>query len=142
VGEGFAMHHGGSHGRTFDAAFCANAISRGLPPLSTAQLDSAMAGRWWNDARADVSGFALGHAMGWFLRARADSAWVFADGPPARDNDALAYLGQRAGIAREAALVEIARTLEERRTACGSVSPPTAVVAPAARPLARRPESR
>ncbi len=142
VGEGFAMHHGGSHGRTFDAAFCANAVFRGLPPLSASQLDSAMAGRWWNDARADVSGFALGHAMGWFLRARADSAWVFAEGEPARDTDALAYLAQRAGIARATALAEIARTLEERRVACGGVSPPAAVVSPAARPRSRRQGSR
>ncbi len=138
VGEGFAMHHGGSHGRSFEAAFCASPVFSGLPPLTGAQLDSAMTGRWWNDARADVSGFALGHAMGWFLRERADSAWVFADGEPASDNDALGYLARRAGIARDAALREIARTLDERRATCGSVSPRAA--GPAVPP--RPPESR
>lgn len=134
VAEAFAMHHGGSHGRPFAAAFCASRAFDGLPPLGPAALDSAMLGRWWHDARADVGGFALGHAMGWFLAARADSAWVFADGEPARDNDAVGFLARRAGIPRDSALQEVARTLDERRRACAPASPPAA--APPVRPPA------
>lgn len=127
VGEAFAMHHGGSHGRPFGEAFCASRAIRSLPPLTTAQLDSAFDGHWWDDDRADVSGFALGHAMGWFIAQRGDSAWVFADGEPARDNDAIGFLARRSGMTRADAMARITESYEARRVACPT--PPSAAAA-------------
>jgi len=118
VGEAFAMHHGGSHGRDFSDAFCANRTIRALDSLTVAQLDSALDGLWWDDPRADVTGFALGHAMGWFLAQRGDSSWVFADGEPAKDNDAIAFLAARSGLARETAMAAIVEGFGRRRASC------------------------
>lgn len=141
VGEGFAMHHGGSHGRPFAAAVCASATLRSLPALGPAELDSAFAGDWWEGARADVSGFALGHAVGWFIAQRGDSAWLFADGPPIASDDAVGFLAERAGLPRDTALARVAASFAARRAACPPpaappVSPPSAAAgapAPASR---------
>lgn len=130
VGEAFAMHHGGSHGKSFGESFCTNRTIRGLGPLSVPQLDSALAGRWWDDARADVAGFALGHAIGWFIAQRGDSAWIFADGAPATSNDAIAFLSARSGIARETAMERIAEGFDARRVACLALAP-AVITAPA-----------
>lgn len=124
VGEAFAMHHGGSHGRSFADSFCTNRTIRGLTTLTVAQLDSSLAGRWWNDARADVAGFALGHAIGWFIAQRGDSAWIFADGPPATSTDAIAFLSARSGIPRDTAMARIAEGFEARRLACPAITAP------------------
>lgn len=118
VGEAFALHHGGSHGRPFAEDFCASTVLRALPPIDVAQLDSALAGHWWNDARADLAGFALGHAIGQFIAERGDSAWIFAEGEVARDNDAIGFLSARAGIARDRAMQRIVAGLAARRAAC------------------------
>lgn len=136
VGEAYAMHAGGSHGRSFARAVCASRLLDSLPPLDAAELDSAMSGRWWNDLRADVGGFALGHAIGWFIATRGDSAWIFAEGDPVRDDDALGFLSRRAEVAREFALDEVTRGFAARRAACGPASPP------AAAPAAPRPPRR
>ena len=105
---------------------------RGLPPLDAAQLDSALAGRWWDDARADVAGFTLGHAIGWFIAQRGDSAWIFADGEPATDNDAIGFLAARTGIARHVAMATIVETMAARRDACpGAIRSSGAPAAPA-----------
>lgn len=133
VGEAFAMHHGGSHGRTFGEAFCANRTIRALDSLNAAQLDSALSGRWWNDRRADVAGFALGHAIGWFIAQRGDSAWIFAEGEPARDPDAIAFLAGRSGMERAEAMARIAETFEDRQRTCpppGPTPPSGAAAAP------------
>ncbi len=140
VGEAFAMHHGGAHGRSFGAAFCANRTVRTLDTLTVAGLDSALAGHWWNDPRADVTGFALGHAMGWFFGQRSDSSWIFADGEPARDADAIGFLATRAGVARGAAMEAIVEGFLKRRAGCPSL-PATATIAvspPSAAAGARR----
>ena len=118
VGEAFAMHHGGSHERPFSESFCASKVLRALPPLDAAQLDSALAGQWWDDARADVAGFTLGHAIGWFIAQRGDSAWIFADGEAAKDNDAIGFLAARAGIVRAEAMARIVEGFAARRAAC------------------------
>jgi len=118
VGEAFAMHHGGAHGRPFAEAFCANGTMRALDTLTTAQLDSALAGAWWRDPRADVTGFALGHAMGWFLARHGDSTWVFADGAPPDDPDALRFLAARSGLSRDAAVAGIVATFNARLRDC------------------------
>jgi hypothetical protein len=135
VGEAFAMHHGGSHGRTFAEAFCSSGLLRTLPPLDATRLDSALAGQWWNDFRSDVAGYALGHAMGWFIESRGDSAWIFAEGEPVRDNDAIGFLAARAGISRDSAMARIVPSFAARRAACPPVppaSPPSgAAVVPA-----------
>ena len=132
VGEAFALHHGGSHERSFGESFCASMMLRGLPPLDAAQLDSALAGRWWDDARADVAGFTLGHAIGWFIAQRGDSAWIFADGEPATDNDAIGFLAARTGIARHVAMAAIVETMAARRDACpGAIRSSGAPAAPA-----------
>lgn len=136
VGEAFAMHHGGSHGRPFAEAFCTSRVIRALPPLGAAQLDSAFAGQWWDDARADVAGFALGHAIGWFIAQRADSAWIFADGEPARDNDAIGFLAARSGIARAEAMERVVEGLAARRDACPDAAPGTVPQPPASPPSA------
>ena len=132
VGEAFAMHHGGSHGRSFAESFCANRTIRGLGALTTVQLDSALAGQWWDDPRADVAGFALGHAVGWFIAQRGDSAWIFADGEPARSTDAIAFLSARSGIPRDTAMARLAEGLEARRLACPEPTPPGAGAVPRA----------
>lgn len=90
VGEAFAMHHGGSHGRTFADACCASALMRALPPLDASQLDSA---------------------------------WIFAEGEPVRDNDAIGFLAARAGLSRESALARIVTSFAARRSACPPVAP-------------------
>jgi hypothetical protein len=136
VGEAYALHAAGSHGRPFAEAVCASRILGALPPLGAAQVDSALRGRWWDDDRADVAGFAMGHAIGWFIAARGDSAWIFADGPRAPDGDLLTFLGARAGIAREAALAAVTDGLAARRAACAGATPPTAT--PAGRARSRR----
>ena len=118
IGEAFALHHGGSHGRPFAEDFCASAVLRAMPPIDAAQLDSALAGHWWNDPRADLAGFALGHGIGWFIAERGDSAWIFAEGEVARDDDAITFLASRAGIARDRAMQEIVAGLAARRAAC------------------------
>ena len=138
VGEGFAMHHGGSHGRPFGAAVCASETLRSLPPLGPAELDSAFAGAWWEGARADVSGFALGHAIGWFIAQRGDSAWMFADGPPIAEDDAVGFLAARAGLPRDTALARIAESFAARRAGCPAPAlpvptPPSAAAAAPAR---------
>lgn len=131
VGEAYAMHHGGSHGRPFQAALCASQAIAALPPLTAAGLDSALAGRWWHETRGDVAGFALGHAMGWFLTQHADSAWVFAVGEPSADGDALGFLARRTGIPRDSALSAVAAGLEARRATCPVSRPSAAALAPA-----------
>ena len=133
VGEAYAMHVGGSHGRSFDEAFCRSTLFDSLPPLSAAQVDSATRGQWWNDLRADASGFVLGHAIGWFIAQRGDSAWIFADGPPTADNDALGFLSRRSGIALEAALDQIATTLSARQAECARQEPSPPPVVPPSR---------
>lgn len=130
VGEAFAMHHGGSHGRPFAESFCSNRTIRGVGALSMAQLDSALSGQWWNDRRADVAGFALGHAIGWFIAQRGDSAWIFAAGEPATNHDAIAFLAVRSGIARDSAMARITEGFEARRVACPTL-PSGAAGAPA-----------
>lgn len=130
VGEAFAMHHGGSHGRPFGDSFCANKTIRALGALSAAQLDSALAGRWWDDPRADVAGYALGHAIGWFIAQRSDSAWIFANGEPARDNDAIGFLATRSGIARAEAMARITETFDRRRLECSALPGPTTATSP------------
>lgn len=132
VGEAFAMHHGGSHGRSFAESFCANRTIRALGALTAAQLDSALGGQWWDDARADVAGFALGHAIGWFIAQRGDSAWIFADGEPARNTDAIAFLSTRSGIPRDTAMARLVEGFAARRLACPVSSSPGAVTAPGA----------
>ena len=136
VGEAFALHHGGSHERPFAESVCASMMLRGLPPLDAVQLDSALAGRWWDDARSDVAGFALGHAIGWFIAQRGDSAWIFAEGEPAKDNDAIGFLAARAGMAREVAMALVVETLAARRAACPAASP---AASPSASPAASPP---
>ena len=133
VGEAFAMHHGGAQGRPFGEAFCASVVVRGLPPLTVPQLDSALGGRWWNDARADVAGFALGHTIGWFIEQHGDSAWIFAEGESATDNDAVGFLARRSAIPRDSAMRAVASTLAERRAECPSTSPGGAAVVPSLR---------
>ena len=96
------------------------------------QLDSALAGQWWDDPRADVAGFALGHAVGWFIAQRGDSAWIFADGEPARSTDAIAFLSARSGIPRDTAMARLAEGLEARRLACPEPTPPGAGAVPRA----------
>ncbi len=128
VGEAFAMHHGGSHEREFSESFCASSVLRSLPPLDAAQLDSALAGQWWDDARADVAGYTLGHAVGWFIEQRGDSAWIFADGETAKDNDAIGFLASRAGIARAEAMARIVESLSARRGACPVAGPGVVVL--------------
>lgn len=123
VGEGFAMHHGGAQERAFGEAFCASKPLRVLPPLDAPQLDSALAGHWWDDARADVAGLTLGHAVGWFIAERGDSAWIFADGEVAKDDDAIGFLASRAGIARAEAMARIVEGVEARRAACAVARP-------------------
>lgn len=112
------MHHGGSHERPFAEAFCESKVLRALPPLDAAHLDSALAGQWWNEARADVAGFTLGHAIGWFIAQRGDSAWIFAEGEQAKDNDAIGFLAARSGIVRAEAIARIVEGIAARRAAC------------------------
>ncbi len=133
VGEGFAMHHGGSHGRPFDAAVCASARLRALPDLGAAELDSALSGAWWDDPRADVAGFALGHAVRWFIAQRGDSAWLFAEDATPPEPDALTFLARRAGIPRDSAMAALVAGFAARRAACAApparpapVTPPSA----------------
>lgn len=144
VGEAYAMHAGGSHGRRFAEAFCASEVFDSLPPLGAAELDSAMAGLWWNDARADIAGFALGHAIGWFIATRGDSAWIFADGERAASEDALGFLAGRAGMVRDLALIEVTRSFAARRASCPAGGRPAGPSAsrPSAAPAAPPPPNR
>ncbi len=141
VGEAFAMHHGGSHGKSFGESFCGNRTVLALDRLSVAQLDSALSGQWWNDPRADIAGYALGHAIGWFIAQRGDSAWIFADGEPAKSADAIAFLSARSGIAREEAMARIAEGFEERRRACPAAARSTPRPTPTATMPASRPSA-